>query len=62
LLVSGASNAEISKRLVISLSTAKFHVRSIFEKLRVSNRAEAVATAMQHRLVDGPQPANPESD
>lgn len=52
LIVSGASNAEIAQKLVVSLSTAKFHVSSILEKLRVANRAEAVSLALQHRLVE----------
>lgn len=53
LIVSGASNADIAQRLVVSLSTAKYHVSSILEKLHVANRAEAVALALQHKLVEG---------
>jgi len=52
LMVSGASNAEIAQQLVVSLSTAKYHVSSILEKLHVANRAEAVSLALQHRLVE----------
>ncbi len=52
LMVSGSSNAEIAERLVISLSTAKFHASSIFEKLNVANRAEAVSLALQYHIVD----------
>jgi DNA-binding CsgD family transcriptional regulator len=43
LLVCGRSNREIAKRLFISESTTKVHVRHIFEKLGVHTRAEAVA-------------------
>ncbi len=51
LLVAGLSNVEISERLTISLSTARFHVSTILAKLNVSNRTEAVALAVKHGLV-----------
>jgi NarL family two-component system response regulator LiaR len=47
LLAQGLSNAEIAARLVISLATAKYHVRSILAKMGVSSRTEAVALALQ---------------
>lgn len=53
-LVAGMSNAEIAQELVISLSTAKYHVSSILTKLEAGNRAEAVSLALQERLVDAP--------
>jgi DNA-binding CsgD family transcriptional regulator len=43
LLREGLSNREIADRLVISPATAKVHVRHIYEKLGIRNRAEAVA-------------------
>jgi DNA-binding CsgD family transcriptional regulator len=43
LLADGNSNKAIAEALVISDGTVKFHVNSILRKLRVANRAEAVA-------------------
>lgn len=51
LLAAGLSNPQIAKRLVVSRSTVKFHLSSIFSKLGVASRTEAVAVAMQHHLV-----------
>lgn len=51
LLASGMSNPEIARRLTVSRSTVKFHLSSIFSKLGVSTRTEAVALAMQCHLV-----------
>lgn len=53
-IISGMTNVEMAKELVISLSTAKFHVSSILTKLNVSNRAEAVSLALQEKLVAMP--------
>jgi NarL family two-component system response regulator LiaR len=54
LMVEGLSNADIAARLVIGLSTVKFHVSNILSKLDVSSRAEAMALAAQKHLVPGP--------
>jgi NarL family two-component system response regulator LiaR len=51
LLAEGLTNAEVAERLVISVSTAKFHVRSILSKLDVRTRNEAVALAWKQKLV-----------
>jgi len=53
-IMGGLSNAEIAQELVISLSTAKFHVSRILAKLSVSNRAEAVSLALQEGLMAMP--------
>jgi NarL family two-component system response regulator LiaR len=51
LLVEGLNNNQIAERLVVSVSTAKFHVSSILSKLQVASRTEAVAVALQKDLV-----------
>ena len=51
LLVEGKNNIEIARLLNISRSTVKYHVSAIIAKLGVSNRAEAVAVALKHKLI-----------
>jgi NarL family two-component system response regulator LiaR len=51
LMVQGLNNPDIAERLVVGRSTVKFHVSSILSKLGVQSRTEAVALAVQHRLV-----------
>jgi DNA-binding NarL/FixJ family response regulator len=50
-MVDGLTTQQMAVRLFISENTVKTHVRHIFEKLEVSNRAEAVGKAMQMGLV-----------
>ncbi len=51
LLVDGCSNRQIANRLVISLATAKTHVRNILNKLSVDDRTQAAVQAMRRGLV-----------
>jgi len=46
------TNAEIAEQLFISITTVKWHVRQIYNKLGATNRAEAVASARQLGLLD----------
>src|SRR5258707_15708260 len=51
LLAHGKSNKEIGASLFISEFTVKGHLHSIFTKLNVLSRTEAVATATRRGLV-----------
>lgn len=51
LLGRGRSNKEIGSDLFISETTVKTHVRSVFTKLNVMSRTEAIAAASQRGLI-----------
>ncbi|MCX4745026.1 response regulator transcription factor [Kitasatospora sp. NBC_01287] len=51
LIATGLDNAEIARAMEISLSTVKNHITSIFGKLRVRDRAQAVIAAYESGLV-----------
>lgn len=46
----GKTNWEIGKILGVSERTVRFHIESIFSKLEVTSRSQAVATAIEHGL------------
>jgi DNA-binding NarL/FixJ family response regulator len=51
LLAQGLANKQIAVALSISEHTVKFHVSSIYAKLRVTSRTEAVRTGVQRGLI-----------
>lgn len=50
-LAQGASNEEIAKHLYVTVATVKAHLTSIFEKLKVTSRTQAIITAIKLGLV-----------
>ena len=50
-IVHGLSNPDIARQLGISLPMVKEHLTSLFAKLGVSNRTEAVAVALRKQLL-----------
>lgn len=48
-LAGGLTNAQIANKLDISLNTVKFHLKNLYDKLGVSNRAQAVAHYLKGR-------------
>lgn len=52
LVTQGESNKSIADKLVLSEVTVKSHLNSIFKKLNVANRTQAVLIAMQMNLVE----------
>ena len=51
LLARGKSNKEIGANLYISETTVKSHLRSVFTKLNVLSRTEAITAASRRGLV-----------
>jgi two-component system nitrate/nitrite response regulator NarL len=52
LIAAGKSLPEIAKDLYLGLTTVKTHVQHLYEKLGVSDRAAAVASAMRRGLIE----------
>jgi DNA-binding NarL/FixJ family response regulator len=57
LVAHGLSNTEIAAELTISHATAKTHVSRAMTKLGARDRAQLVALAYRHSLVEPPDPA-----
>ncbi|MHB1711347.1 MAG: response regulator transcription factor [Acidimicrobiales bacterium] len=53
-LATGARNDQIAEDLFVSIKTVKSHLSSVFRKLGVTNRTEAVAQAMARGLLPLP--------
>jgi DNA-binding NarL/FixJ family response regulator len=53
LLAQGSTNKQIAESLSISDHTVRHHVNNIMEKLHVSDRTEAVATALRSGVLSG---------
>jgi len=51
LLVDGHNYTTAAEELGVSFNTIKFHMRHIYEKLQVHSKSEAVAKALQDRIV-----------
>lgn len=51
LLVDGHNYTTAAEELGVSYNTIKFHMRHIYEKLQVHSKSEAVAKALQNRIV-----------
>ena len=52
LIAEGLSAPDIAKRLHVSPATVKTHLQTLYEKLQVSDRAAAVASAMRNGLLE----------
>ena len=50
-LVTGKSNTEIAKELIVSVHTAKAHVCSILQKMCVNDRVQAAVKAVKEGMV-----------
>lgn len=51
MVAKGGSNHEIAEKLFLKEVTVKTHLNSIFKKLKVSNRTQAVLLAMQMNII-----------
>lgn len=52
MVAQGASNGDIAEKLYVREVTVKTHLNSIFKKLKVKNRTQAVLLAMQMRVIE----------
>jgi NarL family two-component system response regulator YdfI len=62
LVAEGLTNREIAKQLSVSVFTVKAHVTSLFNKLGVDSRAQAVAVGVQRGLLNTARRRAPRAD
>lgn len=53
LIAEGLTNAEIAKRLWVTVETVKFHASNLYPKLGVRNRTEAATAFVETWALDG---------
>lgn len=49
-IIAGLSNPEIAHQIIVAESTVKWHIKNIYSKLQVHNRAQAIIEARRLRL------------
>ena len=52
-MVAGHTDREIGDSLHVSEHTVRSHIKSLYRKLRVSSKSQAVAKALQHKIIQG---------
>lgn len=51
MLAEGYSYQGVATRLTVSINTIRNHIRSIYDKLHVHSKSEAVSKALKHRVI-----------
>ena len=51
LLAAGESHKDIGQKLYLSLNTVQFHVKSLYRKLLVNKRVQAIEKAREMKLI-----------
>jgi DNA-binding CsgD family transcriptional regulator len=52
-MVAGHTDRKIGDLLHVSEHTVRSHIKSLYRKLRVSSKSQAVAKALQHKIIQG---------
>ncbi len=51
MIVDGCSNKDIAQRLFVTMATVKWHIHSVYQKLHVRSRVQAIVKARQINLI-----------